>query len=212
MDLDDSSAAFPLLPPRRGAISQPSRHKAGSARRPGKPHLRCIELIWERTHVPRSPPQTKKPPLGRFRPHPGGGRARGAAADEGGGASCGRASSPNPARQRRGPAALPAAPPGRRAPTGKPRLARKAPGSHRRFSRGAPGPPACLSPARTRCPGRDTAPRPGPSPRLRRSRVRITLRSGSRHGAILSPGAAARPRPPSPGRGLPDPATSAPPA
>lgn len=64
---------------------------------------------------------------------------------------------------------------------------------------------ACLSPARGRCPSRDTAPRAGPSPQLRRSRVRITLRSGSRRGAILSPAAAARPQPP-PGRGLPAPA------
>lgn len=193
-------------PPPPAPAEEPSRSPAGTGPAAyvssGIPHLRRTQLILERIHVLGSPPlltprpstpETKEEPLGRRRPRTWG---RG----EGGRVPATPASPAS--RQRRGPAALPAAPPGCRAPTGKPQLARKAPGCG---SRGAPGPRrACQPPARGRCPGPDTAPRAQPSPQLRRSRVRITLRSGSRRGAILSPGAAARPRP-SPRQGAPGP-------
>lgn len=188
-----------------GAVRKPGLNKAGCVRAFGRTPPLLHEAHFGKDSRPRAQPvlaprpstlQTKEP-LGRLRP-----------ARSTWGRGGGRAPAATSAAAR---AALSAAPPGWRAPRGKPRLVRKAPGSgrpKRRVGREAPGSrPASLSPARGRCPGRDTA----PSPQLRRSRVSITLPSGSRRGAILSPAAAARPRPP-PGRGLPAPASPAPPA
>lgn len=167
MYLNDSSADF-------SRRTMPAAHPSS-----GILHLYCIELILERTHV-----------LARSR-HWLSARVR-------------RRQSSRPAAF--APAAATHVGPRRGASAGQawqPSRPRASPGlSGQPRATAAPQPrdsalPACLPQS---LPGAEAPSRPwqrpagqaGPSPRLRRSRVRITPRSGSRRGAILSPGAAAR--------------------